>query len=337
VGNQHATALRAVPGVVLAAVADVDERARQEAGQTHSVSRLYGDYRDMIAAGGLDAMAIALPTGMHAEACCAALRAGLHVLCEKPPTSSVAEMKRVKRCADDTGLTYMFGRQSRFSPGVLASRRAIAAGRLGRVYHGEAVWVRTRWGALSQAGWRMDRKRGGGALLDLGVHAIDEVWFCMGCPRPVEVSAGLHAGFAGFSSAPELYTADDCAAGLLRFENGATLSFLVAFALNALPQGVKCAEGKPPEWGHRALYGSRGGLLTGIGTLIRGGLDDLASAELPRTARHAPFEGQAREFIRAVRTGSAPLSSAEQALMLMRMLEAARRSADLGRAVRIGA
>jgi predicted dehydrogenase len=337
VGNQHATALRAVPGVVLAAIADADERVRHEAGQTHSVSRLYADYRDMIAGGGLDAVAIALPTGMHCEACCAALRAGLHVICEKPPTSSVAEMKRIKRCADDTGLTYMFGRQSRFSPGVLASRRAVAAGRLGRVYHGEAVWVRSRWAALSQAGWRMDRTRGGGVLLDLGVHAIDEVWFCMGCPRPIEVSAGLHAGFARFSAAPKLYTADDCAAGLLRFENGATLSFLAAFALNGLPQGVKCADGKPCEWGHRAIYGTGAGLLTGSGTLIRGGPGDLVSADLPRTARHAPFEGQAREFIRAVRTGSTPLNSAEQALMLMRMLEGACRSADLGRAVRIGA
>jgi predicted dehydrogenase len=183
----------------------------------------------------------------------------------------------------------------------------------------------------------MDRKRGGGVLLDLGVHAIDEVWFCMGCPRPIEVSAGLHAGFARFSPTPEAYTADDCATGLLRFENGATMSFLVTFALNGLPQGVKSAEGKPPEWGHRAIYGSRGGLLTGSGTFIRGGPGDLVSVELPRTARHAPFEGQAREFIRAVRTGSTPSNSAEQALMLMRMLEGARRSADLGRAVRVGA
>lgn len=331
VGGQHAAALRAIRGVDLAAVADIDDNAREEFRKKHGIAQGYEDYADMIKLGGLDAVAIALPTGMHAEACSRALRAGLHVICEKPPTSNVAEMKRVARIAEATGLTYMFARQSRFSPGVLASRRAVRAGKLGRIYHGEAVRVRSRWRELADPGWRMDRDSGGGVLLDLGVHAIDEVWFCMGCPRPVEVCAGLHAGFRHLAKEPKRYTADDCAAGLIRFEDDATLAFLVTFAVNGLSPG----DGGRDGWGSSVVYGTKGGLRTGTGTLITGGSNDISAKELPRTARCSDFEGQAREFIRAVRSGSTPISSAEQAVMLMQILEAAQRSGDKGKAVRI--
>ena len=337
VGDQHASALGKIRGVEVAALADINESALAEARKKHGVEQGFADYNDMIKSGGLDAVAIALPTGMHADACCAAMRAGLHVICEKPPTSNVAEIKRVARVAKETGMTYMFARQSRFNPGVLASRKAVKAGKLGKIYHGEAVWVRSRWGVLANPGWRMDRNGGGGVMLDLGVHVIDEVWFCMGCPRPVEVSAGLYAGFKHFSKKPKQYTADDCAAGLVRFENDATLSFLVTFALNGLPPGGELPREGTPNWGSRVVHGTKGGLQTSSGTLITGGCSDLSAKKLPRTSKHGDFEGQAREFIRAVRSGTTPMSSAEQAVMLMQILEAARKSADNGKAVRIRA
>ena len=336
VGDQHASALSKIRGVELKALADINESALVEAQKKHEVEQGFTDYNDMIKSGELDAIAIALPTGMHADACCRAMRAGLHVICEKPPTSNVAEMKRVARVAKETGMTYMFARQSRFNPAVLASRQAVKAGKVGKIYHGEAVWVRSRWGVLANPGWRMDRNGGGGVMLDLGVHVIDEVWFCMGCPRPVEVSAGLYAAFKHFSKKPKQYTADDCAAGLVRFENDVTLRFLTTFALNGLPPGTREApENGPPNWGARVIYGTKGGLQTSSGTLIAGGCNDLSAKKLPRTSKYGDFEGQAREFIRAVRSGSTPMSSAEQAVMLMQILEAARRSADKGKAVHI--
>ncbi len=338
VGNRHAEAFRTIPGVELAAVADVDDQARMETQKAHGIAQGYADYVDMIKQGGLDAVVIALPTWMHAQASSRALRAGLHVLCEKPPTSNVAEMKRVARVAEATGMTYMFARQSRFNPGVLASRAAVRAGKLGTIYHGEAVWARSRWNALADPGWRMDSARGGGVLLDLGVHVIDEVWFCMGCPRPVEVSAGLHAGFRHFSKDPGRYTADDCATGLIRFENHATLAFLVTFALNGLPPGDRQPDGDPvtpQDWRAKVIYGSKGGLRTDSGTLIKGGCNDISAEMLPRTSTYSEFQGQARAFVRSIRSGSTPVSSAGQAVMIMQMLEAAQRSADKGKAIRI--
>jgi len=336
VGDQHASALSRIRGVELAALADINPDSLDGAKKKYGVDRGFADYNEMIKSGGLNAIAIALPTGMHADACCRAMRAGLHVICEKPPTSNVAEMERVARVAKETGMTYMFARQSRFNPAVLASRKAVKAGKLGRIYHGEAVWVRSRWGVLANPGWRMDRNGGGGVMLDLGVHVIDEVWFCMGCPRPVEVSAGLYAGFKHFSKKPKQYTADDCAAGLVRFENSVTLRFLATFALNGMPPGSKELPDKgTPNWGRRVIYGTKAGLDTSSGTLITGGCNDLSAKGLPLTSKYSGFEGQAREFIRAVRSGSVPMSSAEQAVMLMQILEAARRSADKGRAVRI--
>ena len=336
VGSMHTEALARTPGVELTALAELDEARRVEIVKQYGFRQSFPDWQTMILEAELDALVVALPTFMHGDACLGGLRAGLHVLCEKPPTSTAAEMTRVARVARDRELVYMFGRQSRFDPRVLAARKLVAGGKLGDVYHAEASWTRTRWGGLRTPSWRLERDRGGGVLLDLGVHAIDEAWFCMGCPKPVEVSAGLYAAFKHLSPRPSTYTADDAAAGMVRFEDGATLSFRVTFALNTPgPAGGPAAGRMCPEWGVTRIYGTKAGLDVKSGLLVRGGVNDVDIRPYPAPGKHPAFDAQVREFVRAVRTGDTPISSADHALWLMKMLDAARRSGDEGRSVRV--
>jgi predicted dehydrogenase len=245
-------------------------------------------------------------------------------------------MRRVAKAAAERGLVYMFGRQPRFLANVRAARRLVARGALGEVYHAEASWLRARWGGLSGGSWRLDRERGGGVLLDLGIHAIDEAWFCMGCPKPVEVSSGMHTAFRHFAEETAAYTADDAAAGFIRFENGATLSFVVTFALNTPgPEGLAEYANKTPEWGSTRLYGTKAGLDVKRGLLTRGNARGINVRPIAATAGTPVFTAQAREFVRAIRDGRPPLNPAEQAVMLMEVLEACRKSGDTGRSVRI--
>ena len=185
--------------------------------------RVFDDYRQMFGACDLDAVCIGLPTWMHAPVSQEAVQLGLHVLCEKPPSNDATELMPVTQLAETKGLVYMFVRQSRFTSQLMEGRRLVQAGELGDVYYAETRWIRTRW--CSARGWRHDKAKGGGVLLDLGIHAIDNVWFMMGCPRPTEVMAGLYCTFSDLAPPEQTYTADDAACGFVRFENGCTLAF----------------------------------------------------------------------------------------------------------------
>lgn len=345
--QRHAEAFAALPGVELAAVAELDPALRARYVKMFGGRmQAYADYREMLAAAKLDAVVIGLPTWLHTEATMASFDAGAHVLCEKPPTTNTAEMVRIAARARRLGLTYMFCRQTRFLAASLRARDLVAAGKLGEVYHADAKWLRTRYLPTNLDNWRVSLKRGGGVLLDLGIHAIDGAWFVMGCPQPVEVLAGMHCKFGHFAPKGQDYSADDAAMGMIRFENGATLQFSTSFSLNWAPQGATAAgnggrKAINSELREVTVFGTDGGVdvLNGLRIVGRrngvrmkplGGSDEPAA-----NGARAEFVRQARDFLLAIRQGTPPTNSAEQAVMLMQMLDALKVSGETRKAVRI--
>ena len=282
----------------------------------------------------LDAVCIGLPTWLHAPVSQEAIERGMHVLVEKPPSNNVEELIPVTQLAKDKGLTFMFVRQSRFSAQIMEGRRLVQAGELGDVYYAETRWIRTRWS--SARGWRHDKEKGGGVLLDLGIHAIDNVWFMMGCPRPTEAMAGLYCTFSHLVPPEQTYTADDAACGFVRFENGCTLHFVVAFSMNTAnrqtPENASDLVNREIQEFH--LYGTKAGLENGkllVGT--PGGVN--VKPIRPPAQKADDITLQAREFIRSIRDQDEPLNSGSQALMLMQILDAAMKSSEINRAVPI--
>lgn len=133
-GTGHSVACLTSRKVKLVAVADPDVEKRDASIQrmcdkiepraTRELASvgLFGDYQSMVESGTIDAMIVALPNTLHAPASIYGMKHGVHVLCEKPPTNTVSEMKRVARVAKDTGCTYAFGRQPRFDATKDAAR-----------------------------------------------------------------------------------------------------------------------------------------------------------------------------------------------------------------------
>jgi predicted dehydrogenase len=140
------------------------------------------------------------------------------------------------------------------------------------------------------------------------------------------------------------YNADDATLGLIRFENGATLSFTVTFALN-----IDWHEGyfdltkrrERPEWRELRIYGDQAGLDVGKGRLIEGDVAGVRAQVIqPRpafTSYPDVFLAQMSEFAAAIAEGRPALNSAEQAVALMQMLDAVKRSAETGESVAISA
>src|SRR5581483_969849 len=134
-GQMHATAARALETVELYACADVDQARRAEFEKEYAPKKTFGDFHDLLADGEIEAVVICLPNHLHFPATLAALEAGKHVLCEKPPTMTGAEMKVLREEAAKRGLIYFFSRQYRFTAGMRLARSCVEEGRLGQFYH----------------------------------------------------------------------------------------------------------------------------------------------------------------------------------------------------------
>ena len=189
-GQQHARAVQAGKRAIVQACGEQNAERAAEFAKAFAPKTVYADYADLLGDPEVDAVVICLPNYLHFPAALTALAAGKHVLCEKPPTMNSAEMKVLQQEAEKRGLIYFFSRQFRFTPAMRTAHELISREALGSIYFAEAVWVRSRGIPLGLGGWFTEKKRsGGGALIDLGIHALDSAWFLMGTPRPVSVTA----------------------------------------------------------------------------------------------------------------------------------------------------
>src|ERR1041385_1953624 len=231
-GQMHAQAVLSGKLGNIQACADLDAKRRNTFQQEYSPAETYRDYHELLQDRQIDAVIICLPNFLHFPAALAALEAGKHVLCEKPPTMNAAEMRVLREEANQRGLIYFFSRQYRFTPGMRAAKVAVDQGRLGNIYHAKTTFVRSRGIPAGIGDWFTEKKRsGGGALIDIGVHALDSVWYLMGTPQPVAVSAKVFRNFEHLVRVP-VFDVEDAAYAFIRFENGAVVQLETSWAGN---------------------------------------------------------------------------------------------------------
>jgi predicted dehydrogenase len=161
----------------LAALCDLDPELRDRFGARYPEARVYADYDEMLAAGGLDAVVVATPVPTHYDLARRALAAGLHAFVEKPPAMRAAEMEELVALAAERGLVLMPGHLLLYHPGVQRVKALIDAGDLGEILciYGN----RQNLGVI-----RKDEN----ALWSLGVHDLSVILYLLG-EEPEEVWA----------------------------------------------------------------------------------------------------------------------------------------------------
>src|SRR3984893_13977374 len=228
----HAQALGKNAAGNLYGCADLDDERRLAFEKNYAPEKTFGDYHELLEDRHVDAVIICLPNFLHFPASLAAVEAGKHVLCEKPPTMNAAEMKVLRDEAKKRNLVYFFGRQSRFTPAMRAAKAAVEEGRLGRIYYAKATFIRSRGIPVGIGDWFTEKKcSGGGALIDIGIHALDSVWYLMGTPRPVSVSGQVFQNFAHLVKTP-VFDVEDAAYAFIRFGNAAVMQLETSWAGN---------------------------------------------------------------------------------------------------------
>ena len=321
-GERHTEGFSASGGAQVTAIADLETERREAFAARYHVPKQYSDFRDLVADPDLDAVVIALPNHLHKPSTIAALKAGKHVFCEKPPAVNTAEAQEMADVAAAQGLVLGYATRRRYNPTTDLLAKRIADGKLGEIYHARAVWTRT-WGVPSGVGgWFIDPLRaGGGALIDIGIHVLDQAWFLMGNPKPVTVSGSVYNKF------PELTGTDDSTFAFIRFEGGHSLQVEAAWVL-AQPKDIQDVH----------IYGTKGGARLDDDTLDLYTVGTEGAATLsPKFARGqaASFVAMAKDFNQAVRSGGETRTSAGQGVLLMAMLEAVYRSGKAGREIEV--
>ncbi len=322
------------PRVELVGVVDTNRERAQQLASEVGIPGVYPSVTALVREGGAQAVSVCVPNTVHGELAIEAMRAGADVLLEKPMTVDPAQAEEVVRVARETGRILMIGMTHRFTIRSTVLKRYQEAGRFGTVYHGRAIWMRRRG---DPGGWFTDsRYSGGGALMDIGVHALDLTWWLMGCPRPVRVSGATHHEVAPYKTdyvfgwptyehpADARFDVDDFASALVHFENGAALELSVAWAVNG-----------PDNQLDVDLYGTRGGARLNPPTVYSEEERVLTNSSLllPEEPADAAWKTEMHHFVDVLVRRGEPLIPGEQGVTVVRMLDAISRSAREGRDV----
>lgn len=306
--------------VDVVAVADTDRPKADTLANRFEVPRVLSD-QELVQAEDIQAAVICTPNHLHETLAIAALEAGKHVLVERPLALTPEGVRRVLDAADAAGRCLAVGMNHRFRPDAGALASFVAGGELGEIHAVRASFL-TRKTPFLRSTWRQEPEQGGGALMDLGVQILDLAFWLVGYPQITRVSAVLQKGDDAVEDAASVFAVSD---------SGTAFSIEVSWSLfadadrhYARVMGAGGSGSLPPLEIQKQLAG-RPMDVTPRQPKPRGGED-------PFTNAHRRLLDQ---FVRAA-AGEYDMPSPTEQVHLMEVMQAAYRSAEQGREVRLG-
>jgi predicted dehydrogenase len=327
----HAKAITAIPGCALHSVFNHRHESAAKLAAQYSV-QAHSDLAIFLADPELEIVTIATPSGAHFEPAIAALKAGRHVICEKPLEITTARIDEMMKAAAASERTLAAILNRRFNPAMAAFKQACAQQRFGKLtsascyikwFRDQAYYDSADW----RGTWALD---GGGALMNQGIHSIDALLHLAGPVKSVQANTACLAH--------ERIEVEDTAIAMLEFENGA--------------RGV--IEGSTCNWssaGHPAriqLCGTEGSAFLADesfevwdfkhalpedgeirGNLMHGSKSGLGAND-PKAIYSLQHQRNFEEVIDAIQNGREPATSAAEARKSVALIQAIYESAAHG-------
>jgi len=314
----HLPGWRTRENIAIGAIHDPISERRHEAIRLIKNVRVYDDLELMVDGEAPDFVDVASPPGMHHAAARAALRAGAHVLVEKPLALTLADFDELAAIAAEKRRVLMCVHNWKYAPAYAAARRAIEAGRLGEIRFMSIDRLRTEPAGAGGSGgkWRASAASGGGILIDHGWHVFYLMYWMLGGESPLSISARLES--------PAGVDVDHVADVRVGFGAGRVARAHLSWRA-------------PVRRTSAVIYGERASIEI-EGDRVRltdrsGKAEDLSVSDIPDDSYHAAWFGRvADEFERAVSEGnnsSATLARGNlaEARAALALIDAARRSA----------
>lgn len=348
IGKFHIQGYQAHAKSDVVAICDLNRAAAEKVAADFGIPHVYEDYKLMMKELALDAVSVCVPNKFHMPVVVDLLNAGANVLSEKPLARTAAEGQKMVDAAEKNKKLLMIQFNNRYRPEATLLKEAITAGELGDVYFARAGWIR-RNGIPGWGGWFTDAEMaGGGPLIDLAVHMLDLTMWLMGNPEPDVVLASTYSVFGpkmealgpwGTPNKKGKFNVEDMACAMIKFKGGQTIMVEASWA-----QRIK------REFVYSTLCGTKAGA-----SLERvfgfDGVDDSSQDTLELyTQEHGvpvnrnlivepdPAMGRVnavKHFVDCLASGAKCCSPGTDGLRIMKILDAAYKSAKTGKAVSI--
>ena len=320
IGYYHARGVKEAEGAELVGAADLNPEALKAFGEKMGVTKLVASAEELAADPEVDAVAIGVPNKLHLPLAKLFMEAGKHVLVDKPMAMNAAEGEEMAAIAAKHDCRLLIGHMWRFDPEAQFIRKAVKDGLLGDIVKTKGYGIHTLWGP---SGWFIQKElAGGGALADMGVHALDTVRYLLGDPAPKSVYAKIGTYYGD-------YDGDDTGLLVIEWESG-TVSTIESGWWHPHMDG---------EEGSTQVFGTKGygRLFPTELRLHEAGLPGVFKPEVPEREDHCAqfvYSGQMQHFVTSIKRGSACIPGPDEGLAVMRIVDAAYESAKTGEVVR---
>lgn len=324
IARTHARACRAVPEVDLMAAANWRPESLARFATEWNIPRTTTSFEKLAADPEIDAVINTLPNYLHKPETIRMLRAGKHVLMEKPMALNAAEAEEIIAVAQESGRVFMVGHMWRFDDHVNWLRKAINEGLIGEVVKTHGYHLNPPFFGPPE-GWIIQKdKSGGGTVIDMAVHSIDTTRYLLGDPLPVRVyaEAGTH-----YSPYKEV---EDEATFMVHWDNGVYSVFVTA----NYPPYQERPEGAIDVWGsrgHGQIFPSE--LHLKLGDAMGSFVPTFPARE--QQVDYPMFQRQLEHFVECIRTGRQPRYSPREGWGAMKVVDAVYESARTGKLVEI--
>ncbi len=332
IGRPNGRAISDNPRGEVVALCDlVEDRMKDFAKDLPGKVKLYTDYKKMCKDPDIDAVFVGTPNQLHVPIALEAVKNDKHVLVTKPLADSERAAARLVAAAEAAGVVNMMSLSTRFAGNCRYLGDLAQEGYFGELYYARARSIR-RSGIPA---WNLGFiQKGGGAFRDMGVHALDAVWWIMGMPVPVSAVGVAGAkfgprglGYWDFTTPPkkvyQQYAADDYAGGFIRFEDGSGLQIESFWASHQ------------PEEFQIELFGTEAGGKLNPLTLYTTQYGTAQDVSVNLSRGPSPWDNIAGHFIECILDGVECQAPLRHGLMVQQMMEAVLKSAERGREVRL--
>ena len=311
------------------ACADIVVEKAKKAADKWGVPNYYASVEDLLAAHpDLDYIDICVWTAAHAPVAITCAQAGKNILCEKPLAATLEQGLAIEKAVKEAGVQFMLAVCTRYGNQQNKFVELRDQGAFGEIYLAKTAYVRRRG---VPTGWFTNKAiAGGGPALDIGVHAIDRTWYLMGRPKPLTCTAEVSKRIGKYETAAtyawqgdenvttndDVFDVEDSAAAFFRFEGGKAMIAECSWTING------------EEVNTSTLYGTKAG--ASFDPLVVHGENDehhLFDEKYDVEANDF-YEDEIRHFIDCVDSGKTPISPIDDAVTVLRMLDAIYRSGE---------
>lgn len=312
----HLPILTKLPDVTIVCVCDRDKNRARAIAEKYGIPHFYTDYHEMLAKESLDAVDICTSTDVHKEVSIAALEAKLDVFVEKPIARKLNEAEAIAESVKKNKKKLMVGMNHRFRPDTMMLRSFIENKELGKVFYAKAGWLKK---PSSEGTWFSQKEMsGGGVILDMGIVMLDLALWMTGYPEVARVSATNYT---------HKTKVEDSSVAYISMKNGSTITIEVSWNFHIENELYYCN-----------IYGEQGsGKINPlmIHKEMHANVVNVTpvKTDTSQNALKKSYENELRHFVESIRGNLPIISTAQEAVQRMKIIDAIYRSSAKGKEI----